>query len=64
MQRRHLLAAGSAAAMAAVAAGLEIDEAAIARNLAAAGLGTDIGESECLVAELLENLPPAAQDGD
>jgi 3-carboxy-cis,cis-muconate cycloisomerase len=47
------LAAGSAAAMAAVAEGLEIDEAAIASNLAAAGIGTDIGESEILVAELL-----------
>ena len=59
-----LLAAGSAAAMAPVADGLEIDEAAIARNLAAAGIGTDIGESASLVADLLEDLPPAAQDGD
>jgi len=48
-----LLAAGAAEAMATVAEGLEIDEAAIARNLAAAGTGTDIGESAALVADLL-----------
>lgn len=48
-----LLAAGAAGAMAMVAEGLEVDEAAIARNLAAAGLGTDIGESPALVAALL-----------
>lgn len=48
-----LLAAGAAEAMATVAEGLEIDEAAIARNLAAAEVGTDIGESEMLVAALL-----------
>jgi len=48
-----LLAAGSAAAMATVAEGLEIDGAAIARNLVASGLETDIGESEAIVAELL-----------
>ncbi|MGO4173152.1 lyase family protein [Bosea sp. TAF32] len=48
-----LLAAGAAGAMAMVAEGLEVDEAAIARNLAAAGLGTDIGESAALVAALL-----------
>ncbi|MFJ5367732.1 lyase family protein [Bosea sp. CER48] len=48
-----LLAAGAAEAMATVAEGLEIDEAAIARNLAAAGLGDDIGESPALVAALL-----------
>ena len=59
-----LLAAGSAAAMEPVAEGLEIDEAAIARNLAAAGIGTDIGESASLVAELLGNMPLAAPDGD
>jgi len=39
--------------MATVAEGLEIDETAIARNLAAAGTGTDIGESAALVAALL-----------
>jgi len=48
-----LLAAGSAEAMATVAEGLEIDEAAIARNLAAAGVGADIGESESIVAAIL-----------
>lgn len=48
-----LLAAGATEAMATVAEGLEIDEAAIARNLAAAGLGNDIGESVGLVAALL-----------
>ncbi|MCB4769972.1 3-carboxy-cis,cis-muconate cycloisomerase [Ancylobacter sp. Lp-2] len=50
-----LLAAGSAAAMAEVAQGLEIDTAAIARNLAAAELGGDIGESAALVAQLLSD---------
>jgi 3-carboxy-cis,cis-muconate cycloisomerase len=50
-----LLAAGAAEAMATVAEGLEIDEAAIARNLAAAALGGDIGESEALVEALLGN---------
>ena len=48
-----LLAAGAADTMATVAEGLEIDEAAIARNLAAADVGTDIGESAALVAALL-----------
>lgn len=48
-----VLAAGAADAMATVAEGLEIDETAIARNLAAAGLGNDIGESAALVAVLL-----------
>lgn len=48
-----LLAAGAADAMATVAEGLEIDEAAIARNLAAAGMGHDIGESAALIAALL-----------
>ena len=50
-----LLAAGSAQAMAAVAEGLDIDEAAIARNLGAAGVGTDIGESAAIVAVLLDH---------
>jgi 3-carboxy-cis,cis-muconate cycloisomerase len=49
-----LLAAGSAQAMATVAEGLDIDEAAIARNLAAADVGTDIGESAAIVATLLD----------
>ena len=50
-----LLAAGSADALAAVAEGLEVDESAIARNLAAADLGDDIGESAALVAMILDN---------
>jgi 3-carboxy-cis,cis-muconate cycloisomerase len=50
-----LLAAGSAASMATVAEGLEIDEAAIARNLEATGLGTDIGESARIVSALLDH---------
>lgn len=50
-----LLAAGSAQAMAAVAEGLEIDEAAIARNVAAADVGTNIGESAAIVAALLDH---------
>ncbi|MET0363565.1 MAG: lyase family protein [Sphingobium sp.] len=50
-----LLASGAAAAMATVAEGLEIDEAAIACNLAAAGQGSDIGESEAIVATLLNH---------
>lgn len=48
-----LLASGAAAAMADVGEGLEIDEAAIARNLAAANIGSDIGESVAIVAALL-----------
>ena len=47
-----LLAGGSAAAMAVVAEGLEIDEDAIARNLTAANRGADIGESVAIVAAL------------
>ena len=50
-----LLAAGATEAMATVAEGLEIDEATIARNLKAAALGGDIGESETLVAALLHH---------
>lgn len=50
-----LLAAGSAEAMAIVAKGLEIDEAAIARNLAAAGGGSDIGESAAIIAAILDH---------
>ena len=48
-----MLAGGAAAAMADVAEGLEIDDAAIARNLAAAGIGDDIGESAAITAALL-----------
>ncbi|MEH3047312.1 lyase family protein [Sphingomonas adhaesiva] len=48
-----LLASGSAAAMAVVAEGLEIDGAAIARHLEAAEAGEDIGESAAIIARLL-----------
>jgi 3-carboxy-cis,cis-muconate cycloisomerase len=48
-----LLAAGAAEAMATVAEGLEIDTQAIARNLAVAGQGADIGDSVALVEALL-----------
>ena len=48
-----LLAAGSAAAMADIAEGLEIDAPAIARNLAAAGIGSDIGDSAAIVRALI-----------
>ncbi len=47
------LAAGSAASMATVAEGLEIDEAGIERNLARADIGQDIGESVEIVAAIL-----------
>ena len=43
----------AAEAMATVAEGLDIDEAAIARNLAAAGLGDDIGDSSLLTERLV-----------
>jgi len=51
-----LLASGSAAALAVVTEGLEVEEGAIARNLATAGLGSDIGESAALTAQLLASL--------
>ncbi len=41
--------------MASVAEGPDIDEAAIARNLAAADVGTNIGESAAIVAVLLDH---------
>ncbi|MBJ7437479.1 MAG: 3-carboxy-cis,cis-muconate cycloisomerase [Sphingopyxis sp.] len=50
------LAAASLAAMTIVAEGLEIDADAIARNLAEAGQGSDIGESEALVAALVAHI--------
>lgn len=50
-----LLAAGSAEAMAIVAEGLYIDEDAIARNLDAAGMGGDIGESAAIIAAILDH---------
>ncbi|WP_240499905.1 lyase family protein [Sphingomonas montana] len=49
-----LIASGALEAMAAVAEGLEIDPAAIAHNLAAAGQGDDIGESVAIVAALID----------
>jgi 3-carboxy-cis,cis-muconate cycloisomerase len=48
------LAHGAIAAMAPVIEGLEVDEAAMARNLAAAGVGSDTGESEALVRRALK----------
>jgi 3-carboxy-cis,cis-muconate cycloisomerase len=50
-----ILAAGAAYAMADIAEGLEIDEDAIARNLVAADIGRDIGESEAIVAAILSH---------
>lgn len=50
-----LIAAGAADAMAGVAEGLEIDGTAIARNLAAANIGEDIGESAAITAALIGN---------
>lgn len=47
------LAAGSLDAMATVAEGLEIDEAALLRNLQHAKIGDDIGESAAITALLL-----------
>jgi len=49
-----LLASGSAAALVVVAEGLEVDGTAIARNLHAAGMGDDIGESGAIIAALLK----------
>ncbi|MGP7795213.1 lyase family protein [Sphingomonas sp. CLY1604] len=51
-----LLASGSAAALAVIAEGLEIDAVAIARNLAAAAVGNDIGASAAIIADLLDGL--------
>jgi 3-carboxy-cis,cis-muconate cycloisomerase len=48
------LAHGALAAMAPVIEGLEIDADRMAANLAAAGVGTDTGESKVLVAKALE----------
>jgi 3-carboxy-cis,cis-muconate cycloisomerase len=49
------LAHGAAAAMTQVVEGLEIDTAAMARNLAAAGVGADAGEAEAMVARALDH---------
>jgi 3-carboxy-cis,cis-muconate cycloisomerase len=51
-----LLAAGSARAMAEVAQGLVVMDAAIARNLSEADIGDDIGESVQIVVDILD--PP------
>lgn len=48
-----LLASGAADAIAVVAEELEIAELAIARNVAASGLGDDLGESVAITADLL-----------
>jgi 3-carboxy-cis,cis-muconate cycloisomerase len=48
------IAHGALAAMAPVAEGLEVDEAAIARNLAAADIGEDTGEAEAIVRRALD----------
>jgi 3-carboxy-cis,cis-muconate cycloisomerase len=50
------LAHGAIVAIAPVIEGLEVDEAAMARNLAAAGVGSDAGESEALVRRALASL--------
>lgn len=50
------LAAASLAAMAIVAEGLDIDADALARNLAEADQGSDIGESEAIVAALVAHI--------
>jgi len=49
-----MLAGGSASAMAAVAEGLETSPEAMARNLEAADVGQDPGESAAIVAAILE----------
>jgi 3-carboxy-cis,cis-muconate cycloisomerase len=51
-----LLAHGAVVAMADVAEGLEVDPAAMARNLAAADVGTDTGASALLVERALAAL--------
>lgn len=56
-----MLAGASARAMAEVAEGLEVDAAAMARNLAAAGRGAETGESADLARALLAEV---REDGD
>jgi 3-carboxy-cis,cis-muconate cycloisomerase len=51
-----ILAHGAVAAMAEVAEGMEVDTAAMARNLAAAGVGADTGASALLVQRALAAL--------
>jgi 3-carboxy-cis,cis-muconate cycloisomerase len=48
-----LLAGGSADRIATVLEGLEVDDAAMARNLAVANLGSETGEAEVIVAAIL-----------
>jgi 3-carboxy-cis,cis-muconate cycloisomerase len=54
-----LIAGGSADAVATILEGLEIDTHAMARNLQAAGLGTDVGEASGIVTAIL-----AASEGE
>jgi 3-carboxy-cis,cis-muconate cycloisomerase len=58
------LAHGALAAMAPVIEGLEVDVDRMAANLAAAGVGTDTGESEALVARALTSFAPAPMERD
>jgi 3-carboxy-cis,cis-muconate cycloisomerase len=53
-----LLAHGSLAALGPVIAGLELDAAAMARNLEAASVGEDPGEAAAVVATVLAARPP------
>lgn len=50
-----MLAGGSADALVTVIAGLEVDEDALGRNLAAAHVGDDIGEAEAIVAAIIKD---------
>jgi 3-carboxy-cis,cis-muconate cycloisomerase len=56
------VAHGAISAIAPVIEGLEVDEASMRRNLAAAGVGADTGESEALVMRAL-NAVGAAEEG-
>jgi 3-carboxy-cis,cis-muconate cycloisomerase len=58
------LAHGALAAMAPVIEGLEVDAERMAVNLAAADVGTDVGESATLVANALETRGPAHFERD
>ncbi|MBL8771587.1 MAG: 3-carboxy-cis,cis-muconate cycloisomerase [Phenylobacterium sp.] len=48
---------GAVGAMAAVTEGLQVDAAAMARNLDRAGVGQDLGEAEALTRRLLQDAP-------
>ena len=54
-----MLAGGSAAALATVIVGLEVDKDALRRNLAAAHVGDDTGEAEAIVAAIIEDFRKA-----